>query len=221
MSFLNNRSTTPTLDPNMPPIMAEMLFSKMTHDLASPTGAVENGLELLEDDSDQEMMQEALSMIRDSASTVSARLRLYRLAYGTAAGSRSLNALAITNTLAAFFSGEKRLNVSLNPSEVDLPEQQKKLLFNLILCAASSLPRGGSVTAGWDAERINIDICSSSDGHPPKTDCLIVFDDHPSIPAELSPYDVQAYYTGWYARQQHVQLQQNQSGGQLNITARW
>ena len=69
--------------------LAALLCSRVCHDLISPTGAIVNGLEVLEEkDSDEETKTFALDLIKRSARTASARLQFCRLAFG-AAGSAS------------------------------------------------------------------------------------------------------------------------------------
>src|SRR3990172_6069755 len=68
--------------------LAALVCSRVCHDLISPVGAIVNGLEVLEDDHDQETKDFALELIRKSAEQASARLQFCRLAFG-AAGSAS------------------------------------------------------------------------------------------------------------------------------------
>src|ERR1700675_2222441 len=65
--------------------LAALLCSRVCHDLISPTGAIVNGLEVLEEkESDQETRNFALDLIKKSAKTASARLQFCRLAFGAA-----------------------------------------------------------------------------------------------------------------------------------------
>src|SRR5262249_61818725 len=65
--------------------LAALLCSRVCHDLISPTGAIVNGLEVLEEeDSDEETKAFALDLIKRSAKTASARLQFCRLAFGSA-----------------------------------------------------------------------------------------------------------------------------------------
>src|SRR5918992_3858071 len=64
--------------------LAALLCSRVCHDLISPTGAIVNGLEVLEEDGDAETRTFALDLIKKSARTASARLQFCRLAFGAA-----------------------------------------------------------------------------------------------------------------------------------------
>src|SRR3977135_3514423 len=68
--------------------LAALLCSRVCHDLISPTGAIVNGLEVLEEeDNDEETQNFALDLIKKSARTASARLQFCRLAFGAAGSS--------------------------------------------------------------------------------------------------------------------------------------
>ena len=63
--------------------LAALLCSRVCHDLISPTGAIVNGLEVLDEkESDAETRVFALDLIKKSAKTASTRLQFCRLAFG-------------------------------------------------------------------------------------------------------------------------------------------
>ena len=64
--------------------LAALLCSRVCHDLISPTGAIVNGLEVLEESKDEETREFALALIKKSASQATARLQFCRLAFGAA-----------------------------------------------------------------------------------------------------------------------------------------
>src|SRR4051794_6865148 len=65
--------------------LAALLCSRVCHDLISPSGAIVNGLEVLEENgSNEETKTFAMDLIKKSAKTASARLQFCRLAFGAA-----------------------------------------------------------------------------------------------------------------------------------------
>src|SRR5467141_5121326 len=64
--------------------LAALLCSRVCHDLISPSGAIVNGLEVLEESTDEETKSFALDLIKKSAKTASARLQFCRIAFGAA-----------------------------------------------------------------------------------------------------------------------------------------
>jgi hypothetical protein len=64
--------------------LAALLCSRVCHDLISPVGAIINGLEVMEEDKDEETKAFALDLIKRSAGQASAKLQFCRLAFGAA-----------------------------------------------------------------------------------------------------------------------------------------
>ena len=64
--------------------LAALLCSRVCHDLISPVGALVNGIEVMEDDADEQTRTFALELIKKSATTASARLQFCRIAFGAA-----------------------------------------------------------------------------------------------------------------------------------------
>src|ERR1700735_5418481 len=61
--------------------IAEMLCTRLCHDLTGPIGAVNNGAEFLSEEGFN-MQGQALELIASSAFSAVARLQFYRIAYG-------------------------------------------------------------------------------------------------------------------------------------------
>jgi hypothetical protein len=60
----------------------ELLSSRLCHELISPVGAINNGIELMDED-DAEFVKDATKLIANSARTAGKRLDFYRFAYGS------------------------------------------------------------------------------------------------------------------------------------------
>ena len=85
--------------------VVELLCSRLCHELISPVGAINNGVELIEE-MGAEMADEAIGLIAHSADQASRRLRLLRLAYGTAGSDKSGLAEA-AQAAEGYFAGSK------------------------------------------------------------------------------------------------------------------
>src|ERR1700756_5602176 len=125
--------------------LAPLLCSRVCHDLISPVGAVVNGLEVLEEGKDEETRTFALDLIKKSAQQASARLQFCRLAFGAAGSAGAAIDLGDAPGVARGFleDGKTRLEWNL-PREL-LPKNRVKLLLNLLLLAAQTIPRGGTL----------------------------------------------------------------------------
>ena len=76
--------------------IAELLCSRICHELVAGVAAINNGVELI-NEIDSSMFDEAMGLIGDSAQQASARVQYYRMAYGYAGN----DALQLTEAAAA------------------------------------------------------------------------------------------------------------------------
>jgi histidine phosphotransferase ChpT len=130
--------------------LAALLCSRVCHDLISPSGAIVNGLEVFEESTDEETKSFALDLIKKSARTASARLQFCRIAFGAAGSATAQVDLGDAENVARGFIEDDKIKLSWNLSSALLPKNRVKLLLNMILVAAHSIPRGGIVTVEGD-----------------------------------------------------------------------
>jgi histidine phosphotransferase ChpT len=130
--------------------LAALLCSRVCHDLISPSGAIVNGLEVLEESNDEETKSFALELIKKSARTASARLRFCRIAFGAAGSPNAQIDLGDVENVARDFIEDDKIKLSWNLSSAPLPKNRVKLLLNMILVAGQSIPRGGVVAVEGD-----------------------------------------------------------------------
>lgn len=88
--------------------LAALLCSRVCHDLISPTGAIVNGLEVLEESKDEETREFALALIKKSATQATARLQFCRLAFGAAGSAGTEINLGDAETVARGFIEDMR-----------------------------------------------------------------------------------------------------------------
>jgi histidine phosphotransferase ChpT len=147
--------------------LGELLNSKLCHDLISPIGAINNGLEFLEEDS-SDMLEEATKLIKSSARQAADRLAYFRLALGAggATGTVEFNTvLDLVEKLAV----EKKVEIVWTDAEayphsnINIPIS--KLILNLALIAFDCLPRGGKIEISLanDTESPDITITISGE----------------------------------------------------------
>jgi len=129
---------------------AALLCSRVCHDLISPAGAIVNGLEVLEESKDEETKSFALDLIKKSAKTASARLQFCRIAFGAAGSASAQVDLGDAENVARGFIEDEKVKVTWNLPRALLPKNRVKLLLNMILVAAQSIPRGGIVAVEGD-----------------------------------------------------------------------
>ena len=129
--------------------LASLLCSRLCHDLMSPVGALNNGIELLADEDDPEMREKCLELLEDSARASANKLKFFRLAFGAAGGfGEEIDTAEAEAALGGVFGPERRLELGWVVSESKLPKGAVKLLLNLALLAGDALVRGGRLDVG-------------------------------------------------------------------------
>ncbi len=121
--------------------LAELLCSRLCHDLSGPLGALIGVLEIAREELPG---HETMALAEETAVELGQRLKLLRGAW--AADSEELDIIRLQNfatTLAA--SRRLRLDLAgLDPGSV-FPPPDARLILNVLLLAAESLPGGGIV----------------------------------------------------------------------------
>ena len=136
--------------------LASLLCSRVCHDVISPVGAIVNGLEMLDDEKDPEMRTFALDLVKKSATVASAKLQFCRLAFGAAGSAGASIDTGDAETVTRGLFGDDKIKLDWRAPRVLMPKNKVKLILNLCLVAAGTIPRGGTMSvevegAGDDA----------------------------------------------------------------------
>ncbi len=129
---------------------ASLLMTRFSHDVTGPISAINQGVELLEEDGD--MREEALGLIIDSAKQASARLQFYRLAYGQAPSSGEASLIKKRNLVDDFMTP---LKIRVNWEQAQngsMSHAELRLAINLLIIAAESMLRGGELVLKDDSQ---------------------------------------------------------------------
>ena len=124
--------------------LAALISSRICHDVISPVGAIANGLEMLGEEQDEAMREQAMDLIRKSASQASAKLQFARLAFGAAGSAGAEIDLRDAETGGARLRRKGQASArSGRGRRATLPKNKVKLLLNLVALGVVALPRGG------------------------------------------------------------------------------
>ncbi|CAN7243264.1 MULTISPECIES: histidine phosphotransferase ChpT [Brucella] len=173
--------------------LGALLCSRICHDIISPVGAINNGLELLEEGGADE---DAMALIKSSARNASARLQFARIAFG-AAGSAGvqIDTGDAQHVATEYFKNEKP-ELTWEGARVLLPKNKVKLLLNLLLISNAAIPRGGSLAVRLENGDTNPRFVITAKGRmlrvPPK-----FLELHSGAEPEepIDAHSVQPYYT--------------------------
>lgn len=129
-----------------------LMVSRVCHDLVGPLGAVVNGLEVLEDERDAAMREDALRLVASSANQALARIQFMRIAFGAAGSAGAeLDLNEVGRLVAGLLEGGK-VTLQWNVPQVHWAKNWAKLLMNATLLGADCLPRGGLVRVEASAD---------------------------------------------------------------------
>lgn len=145
--------------------LASLLCSRLCHDLMSPVGALNNGLELLGDETDPEMREKCLDLLADSARATANKLKFFRLAFGAGGGfAEEIDTREAQAALEGLFGGEGKIELGWVVESDKLPKGALKLLLNLALLAGDSLVRGGRLDVGAVRENGQVELAVRGEG---------------------------------------------------------
>jgi histidine phosphotransferase ChpT len=145
--------------------LASLLCSRLCHDLMSPVGALNNGIELLADETDPEMREKCLELLADSARASANKLKFFRLAFGAAGGfGEEVDTHEAEAALEGLFGPERRIELGWAVGDDKLPKVAVKVLLNLALIAGDALVRGGRLDVAAERSGRAIEIAVRAEG---------------------------------------------------------
>ena len=131
--------------------LASLLCSRLCHDLLSPVGALNNGLELLADEQDPAMRERCMELLAESAQASANKLKFFRLAFGAAGGfGEEIDTREAHAALSGLYGAERRIELGWMVADDKLPKGAVKLLLNLAMIAGDALVRGGRLDVGGE-----------------------------------------------------------------------
>jgi histidine phosphotransferase ChpT len=200
--------------------LAALLCSRVCHDLISPTGAIVNGLEVLEEqESDQETREFALDLIKKSARTASARLQFCRLAFGAAGSAGAQIDVGDAHNMARAFLEDDKTKLVWNLPRVLLPKNRVKLLLNMLIIASQAIPRGGIITVdpigSGDGMGFRLAASGLNARIPQAVPTLL---EGASENGSVDAHAIQPFYAGLLARACGVKVELKAEGEAIIIT---
>lgn len=185
----------------MPTDLAALLCARICHDLISPVGALGTALEVLDDQANVDMHEDALDLVRLSARQASAKLQFLRLAFGagTSAPGR-IGKSTLTDLIDGIYKDGKA-TVSWGQAPDELEKVHARLLLNMVMMAVQAIPRGGDVVISV-ANSGSLQITTEATGTKARLDAAV-----PRTLSGQAPEDgfdgrtIQPFYTGLIVRE--------------------
>ncbi len=144
---------------------ASLLCSRLCHDLLSPVGALNNGLELLADETDPDMRARCLELLNESARASANKLKFFRLAFGAAGGfGDAVDAREAKAAIEGLFGSDGRIEINWLVEEATLSKTAIKVLLNIVLIAGDALVRGGRLDIGVEVAGGRTEVVVRAEG---------------------------------------------------------
>ncbi len=131
--------------------VVELLASRICHDLVSPVGAINNGVEFMEEmGDDPEQRKEAMNLISHSASQAAAKLMAFRIAYGAGGRDPHVKPEDVQKAFSQLISADGKISQTWDPygnlGPKPLPPAFCKMLMCGMMLAAECLVKGGYIS---------------------------------------------------------------------------
>lgn len=181
--------------------VAELLTSRLCHDLVGPIGAVGNGLELLSDD-EFGMAEDAMKLTASSARQASNILQFFRLAYGMAGARVGADYSQLRDLSAGLLETSRtRLEWATVQAPEGAPDCLAKVVLNMVALGQEALPRGGRLRVEIDSRGGNVEARVTAEGQDAhlRPEALAGLSDSVNL-AEMTPRGVHSYFTRLVAR---------------------
>jgi histidine phosphotransferase ChpT len=145
--------------------LASLLCSRLCHDLLSPVGALNNGIELLVEEQDPEMRERCLDLLAESARASANKLKFFRLAFGAGGGfGDEIDTREARAALEGLYGADKHIELGWIVAGDKLPKGAVKLLLNLAMIAGDTLVRGGRLDVGAEQRNGALEMVIRAEG---------------------------------------------------------
>jgi len=200
--------------------LSALLCSRICHDLISPISALNNGIEVLEDDDDEEMREHALSLIALGGKQASAKLRFARLAYGASSATGEIVDLAeVKEILEEILEGGK-ITLKWESAHDGLQKDYVRILMNLVSIGTGCVPKGGvlRVEIRNTSGPAFMSLTASGEGADIKPDVMKALD-CASAEEDLDARSIQPFFTGLLIQRNGIRLETDRQSEQVVFEA--
>jgi len=199
------------------PELAALLCSRVCHDIISPVGAINNGLELLDEGGADE---DAMRLIKTSARNASARLQFARIAFGAAGSAGMQIDTGDAEAVATAFIANEKPALEWRGGRALLPKNMVKLLLNLLLVANAGIPRGGKLTVELHDLETTPRFVLTANGPMVRVPARFL-ELHSGVKSEepVDAHAVQPYYTLLLAREAGMTISIHAGAEEIVLTA--
>ena len=199
--------------------LAALVSSRICHDIISPVGAIANGIEVMDEETDDTMREHAMDLIRKSATQASAKLQFARLAFGAAGSSGATIDLNEAERVARGVAESDKHTVEWSGPPAAMAKDKVKLLLNMITLALTALPRGGSLKVSISGEVETPSFEVRCDGESSRVPELLTNILDGTLNHAMDAHSIQPFYTKRIATSAGMSLTAGKDGESVVISA--
>lgn len=201
------------------PRVLELMASRICHDLVSPVGAVNNGVELMEE-LGPSAGDEAISLIANSAQQASIRLKAFRLSYGAAGTDMNIGFKEIREVFTELVPQGGRIKHEFN-GDIGLafsmpPKGFFKVLLNLLILAEECLHGEGLISVSARPDKSGVEIILTGKNPCFRGEAEAALKDKVAAD-DLDARSIHAYLTGRFAAHFGLPLDWQAEEGKLTL----
>jgi len=188
--------------------LAARLAARLCHDFANPAGGIQSGLDFLADPTSPIPREDALTLVRESARTLSAQLAFARVAFG--AGEETFAGRALEELARPLFESI-RPSLAWLVEEPELSGAPARVLLNLVQMAGAALATEGEVRASAALSEEGWRLCVDAVGSRAKL--------HPEVQAGLDGRPRSEGLAGRWVQGAFVHAMTVSAGGSVSVSA--
>jgi len=143
--------------------LATYVAAKLCHDFISPAGAIMQGLDLMNDPSAQDMREDALNLVSQSAAKMVALVHFARVAFGAAASNESFSGSELKGLVEGLVKGG-RATMDWQVPQTHFDKPAARTLVNLAYLTLGALPSGGAAVITADRSQDSLVLRGTAQG---------------------------------------------------------
>ena len=203
-----------------PSSLAALLSARICHDLISPIGALGTAIEVLDDDSNVEMHEDAMGLVRLSSRQAGAKLRFLRLAFGSGGSAPGVIGVEELKALTGDMYEGGKANIRWADCVEGLEKNTARLLLNLVMLAVQSVPRGGEIVISATESAGTVTMSLAATGPKSRLDTAVEKTLSGKAPEDgFDGRTIQPFYAGMIARELKGSVTALVDGETVNFSA--
>ncbi|MGI4776050.1 MAG: histidine phosphotransferase family protein [Janthinobacterium lividum] len=196
--------------------LAQVLNSKLCHELSGLVGAITMGVELI-NSSDLKIKDKANQILSSVPNELYNLINFYRIAYGSSDDSETINFREIKNLCSNIIAKKIKFEfLSENVAEIDT--NVGKLIMCLFVSASKNILRSGNIKVDIRKDGNHIIVNAHGDCLKDKTNKMVILNEQEEN-SDLDVYNAHEYYISHLSRTLGFKISTSQSEGQVQYTA--